>query len=114
MSAVGHSEMARQEAEDRAPYRFERRCSDRWPQEGQATAFQLGGDHFGQLHEMRMQDYGPGGLAAISDTAIAPGASVTLGFSVPGYMAARGTVLRCVPCGEGYRVAIRFELPMAA
>ena len=97
-----------------APLRFERRCMERWTMEGAATAFGLAGDHFGQIHEMTMCDFSHSGMGAISDTPIDPGLEVSIGFQQPGVVARRGVVRRCYPCGNGYRVGIRFELRQAA
>ena len=96
------------------PYRFERRQGDRWSLAGVATAFELAGERFGRTHTLRRCDYSGGGLGGVSDTAIAPGTSVSLGFETRGYPARHGVVARCMPCGEGYRVAICFELRRAA
>ena len=96
------------------PLRFERRQADRWPIDGVATAFELAGDGFGRTHTLRMLDYSNDGIGAVSDTVIAPGTTVSLGFQSPGYPARRGTIARCLPCGEGYRVAVIFEQRMAA
>ncbi len=100
--------------EDAGPFRFERRELDRWPVNVHATAFQVGGADFGAMHEMRVTDYGDGGVGAISRTALPPGTAVSIGFSAPGMIAKRGTVLRCDPDGDGYRVAIQFEMRLAA
>jgi len=99
---------------DGSPLRLERRYVDRWPVKGLATAFCISGDLFGRMHELRMLDYSDHGLGAISTSVIDPGTIVSIGFQSPGYSAKRGTVLRCTPCGEGYRVAIQFEWRMAA
>lgn len=99
---------------DHAPLRFERRGIDRWPMQGAATAFRLSGEHFGIMHELRMLDYSHDGLGAVSASVIEPGTAVSIGFQTPGYIAKRGTVLRCSPCGQGYRVAVQFEARMAA
>lgn len=96
------------------PLRFERRQSDRWPQEGAATAFELAGSAFGRMHTLRMRDFSHHGMAAVSDTVISPGTSVSVGFQSPGCLARRGVVLRCLPCGDGYEVAVCFEQRMAA
>ncbi|UCD74978.1 MAG: PilZ domain-containing protein [Phycisphaerales bacterium] len=96
------------------PLRFERRCIERWPMEGAATAFGLAGEHFGHIHEMTMCDYSHGGMGAISDTPIEPGTQVSVGFQQPGVVARRGVIRRCYPCGNGYRVGIQFELRQAA
>jgi hypothetical protein len=97
-----------------APLRFERRQADRWPQEGAATAFELAGESFGRMHALRMRDFSHQGMAAVSDTVIQPGTSVSVGFQAPGCLARRGIVLRCLPCGDGYEVAVSFEQRMAA
>jgi len=97
-----------------SPLRFERRDVDRWPVQGVATAICLSGEKFGQMHELSMLDYSFDGLGAISGTALPPGAIVSIGFQSPGYPAKRATVLRCTPCGKGYRVAIQFEARLAA
>jgi len=103
-----------QSDQEHNPLRFERRDVDRWPIEGVGTAFRLSGEKFGQMHDLRMLDYSDDGLGAISDTVIDPGTIVSVGFQAPGYIAKRGTVLRCTPCGEGYRVAIQFQARLAA
>ncbi|HWB20739.1 MAG TPA: hypothetical protein VG711_10590 [Phycisphaerales bacterium] len=93
---------------------FERRGMDRWPMHGIATAFRLSGEEFGRMHELKLVDYSHEGLGAVSDSVLEPGTLVTIGFQQAGYQAKRGVVLRCLPCGEGYRVAIQFEQRMAA
>jgi hypothetical protein len=99
---------------DHGPYRFERRQVDRWPAQGVATAFCLSSDAFGQMHELALVDYSHDGLGAMCSQPIAPGTEISVGFSMPGHLARRGTVLRCEPCGEGYRVAVQFQLRLAA
>jgi hypothetical protein len=96
------------------PLRFERREVDRWPMESAATAFRVSGDGFGQMHDLRVLDYSDYGLGAVSHTVIEPGTIIAIGFQNPGYHAKRGTVLRCMPCGDGYRIAVQFQLRMAA
>jgi hypothetical protein len=97
-----------------AALRFERRRAERHAIHGVATAFVLGGDRFGEMHHLQLVDNSSAGIGARCDTVIDPGTMVTLGFSVHGYTARRGTVVRCLPCGDGYRLAIRFEQRMAA
>ncbi|MCI0364872.1 MAG: hypothetical protein L0Y44_08680 [Phycisphaerales bacterium] len=104
---------ARQTA-DRPALRFERRSVDRWSVRAHATAFRIGGQCFGQYCHLGVVDYCDDGLGALSDEAIEPGALVSVSFQSPGYGSKRGTVLRCVPCGHGYRVAIQFAARMAA
>jgi hypothetical protein len=99
---------------DAGPLKFDRRCGDRWPVQCAATAFRLSGEGFGRLHELCVTDMAHEAMGAISDTAVEPGSTVTVGFENPGYLARRGTVVRCVPCGNGYRVAVRFDRRLAA
>ena len=96
------------------PLRFERRQQDRWPIDGVATAFELGGPGFGHMYSLRAIDYSHSSMGAASDTAIPPGTVLSLGFQTPGYAARRGHVIRCTPAGDGYRVAIAFEQRLAA
>lgn len=96
------------------PLRFERRNGSRWPLEGEATAFCLAPESFGQIHELHLMDGSDHGIGAQCDTAIPPGTVVSLGFSIHGFTARQGTVVRCLPCGDGYRVAVRFQRRMAA
>jgi len=107
-------EQASADPPSRKPLRLERREVDRWPIEGAATAFSMSSESFGRMHDLRMLDYSEYGLGAISDTAMAPGTIVSIGFQAPGYLAKRGTVERCTACGEGYRLAIQFESRLAA
>jgi hypothetical protein len=97
-----------------APLRFERRQHDRWPACGVATASRAGGEHFGEMEKMRLLDCSHEGLGAICARPLEPGAIVCVSFQAPGHLAGRGVVLRCLPCGDGYRVAIRFEASLAA
>lgn len=99
---------------DAGPYRFERRQSDRWSAQGNASAICLTGDAFGRIHDLSLTDYSHDGMGAICEQWIAPGAEVSVGFAAPGRLARRGTVLRCEPCGHGYRVAVQFQARMAA
>jgi hypothetical protein len=86
----------------------ERRRSPRAHVDGHATAFCLGGGHFGQMFTMTACDYGTGGMAAVCRQPLPAGCDVSVGFEARQCDAGRGTVLRCQPCEEGYRVAIRF------
>ena len=97
-----------------APLPFERRRHDRRPMQGAARAVLLDSEHFGQMRQLALLDYSEGGVGAISSAPINPGSSISLGFTSHGYPAERGTVVKCTPCGAGYRVAIRFDLRMAA
>lgn len=97
-----------------APLKFERRIHDRWPASGIATAFRLAGDRFGEMQTLEMVDCSNDGLGATCEEPIEPGTIVSLGFQAPGYLAKRGVVVRCLPNGNGYNLAIRFEALMAA
>ncbi|MCP3902068.1 MAG: PilZ domain-containing protein [Planctomycetes bacterium] len=108
------AESGHESNEDRGPFRFERRQCDRWPVDGNATAFELGGENFGRMHHLRMQDYSDSGLCAYVDDPLTPGTTVSIGFQHSGYLARRGVVARCLPCGDGYRLAIIFEMRLAA
>jgi hypothetical protein len=82
--------------------------------DGAATAFRLAGEEFGVMHDLHMRDYSHGGVGAVSGEPIEPGTVVSIGFQQPGVIARRGVVRRCVPCGDGYNVAIQFEMRQAA
>jgi hypothetical protein len=99
---------------DAGPYRFERRQADRWPASGAATAFCLTGDSFGRIHDLALLDHSHDGMGATTSDPIVPGTEISLGFAAPGQIARRGTVLRCEPCGHGYRLAVQFQMRMAA
>jgi hypothetical protein len=77
--------------------------------DGHATAFCLGSGHFGKMFTMEACDYCSGGMAALSSEPLPAGCDVSIGFEARQCLAGRGTVLRCQPCEEGYRVAIQFS-----
>lgn len=89
--------------------RFERRRDDRWSLDGIAIAHVNGGVAFGRRHVLRLLDGSVGGLGAKCATSIAPGTIVTVSFPAPGRPVIQATVLRCLPAGDGYRVAIGFD-----
>jgi len=92
----------------------ERRESDRWNVQGIATAFCIAGERFGEMYELRMLDFSEEGMGSTCDRAIPPGSVVSIGFQAPGFLARRGEVVHVQPCGNGYRVAIRFDALAAA
>jgi hypothetical protein len=94
--------------------RFERRQHDRWPITGVATAYRAGGDRFGETATLKLLDYSAGGLGALCDEPIEPGSVISVGFHEPGCPPEYGVVVRCLPCGDGYRIAVCFERRMAA
>ena len=99
---------------DPSPLRFERRRFDRWPQSGVAAAYGAAGEHFGQRYVLRMLDESEAGMGARTNRAIDVGTVVSVAYAMPGYPVRSGVVVRCLPCGDGYRVAIRFDLRLAA
>jgi len=94
--------------------KFERRTVDRWTVRGHATAICLGGDRFGKMYDLNLRDCSDDGLGAVTSEPIEPGATVSIGFQTPGMLARRATVLRCQPCGDGYRVGMQYALKQAA
>ena len=102
------------EEDNPTPLPFERRRHERRPMQGAARAVLLDSEHFGQMRQLALLDYSAGGVGAISSAPIHPGITVSIGFTSHGFPAERGTVVKCTPCGAGYRVAIRFDLRMAA
>lgn len=94
--------------------RLERRCCDRWRERGVAIAFVSAGERFGQRFPLRLLDASEEGFGARSERALDPGTVVTVGFAAPGWPLRSGMVLRCIPCGDGYRLAVRFEARAAA
>ena len=97
-----------------APLPFERRICDRWPSRGLVIAYGAAGEHFGRRYALRMLDASDDGIGVQSDRPLDPGTVVSIAFAAPGHPVRSGVVVRCLPCGDGYRVAIRFELRMAA
>lgn len=92
----------------------ERRINDRWTLDGAAVAYETGGVHFGRRHALRLIDGSPDGFGAMAASPLPPGTSVVIAFPAPGGGTARGTVIRCLPAGRGYRVAVRLEGRAAA
>ncbi len=97
-----------------SPLRFERRGADRWPLSGVAVAYGTAGELFGRRFVLRMLDSSDVAFGARADRPIDPGTIVSVVFASPGHPARSGVVVRCLPCGDGYRVAIRFETRLAA
>ncbi len=97
-----------------APLRFDRRQHDRWPLEAAATACRVSGERFGEMFKLKTRDCSGEGLGAVCSKPIEPGAAVSVTFQTPGFPSRPGVVLWCRPCGDGYRLAIRFESRLAA
>ncbi len=94
--------------------RLERRSLDRWEAHGSATAICLGGERFGQMHQLRLEDCSDDGVGAVSDSVLEPGTFVSVGFQTPGMLSRQAVVLRCQPCGNGYRIGLQFAMRQAA
>jgi hypothetical protein len=92
----------------------ERRFNDRWSLDGVAIAHETGGAGFGRRHALRLIDGSPDGVGAITASPLTPGTTLVLSFSSPGGRTVRGTVIRCLPGGRGYRLAVRLEGRAAA
>lgn len=108
-----HADHLDESAHD-GPFPFERRQTWRWTDDGKATAFVIGGNQFGVMHEWNVIDCAHEGIGALSDRPIQPGTVVSIGFDRPGRPARRGVVTRCLPAGAGYRVGVRYEGRLAA
>ena len=92
----------------------ERRLDDRWRSDGSAVAYGTAGELFGQRFELKLIDESYRGVGAVSPHPVTPGTVVRVGFNRFGAIPQDGVVLRCLPCGEGYRLAILFDRRMAA
>ncbi len=93
---------------------IERRTEDRWPARGLAVAHVVAGERFGERCPLRLCDESRDAVGALSSRAVEPGTPVTVGFSEPAQPLRSGVVVRCLPCDEGYRVAIHFARSLAA
>ncbi len=102
------------EGEPPASLPFERRRHLRRPLQGAARAVLLDAAHFGQFRQLALLDYSDGGLGALTSMPINPGTELSVTLGTPNGATERGTVVTCRPCGDGYRVSIRFSLRMAA
>ncbi len=98
---------------DQQPQQFERRLHDRWPADGVVTVHHCAGERFGERSTLRILDESIEGLRARSDRPLDPGTLVTITHPFT-HGPRNGVVLRCIPCGDGYRIAIRFEFKLAA
>jgi len=67
---------------------------------------------------LALRDLSIGGLSAISQSKVERGERVSVFFPPQGVQRgwdALGQVIRCEPCGFGYRIAVEFDpIPMAA
>lgn len=81
----------------------------RLPVYGSATAFELSGQHFGQMHNLRQLAFTSAGLEADSDDGIHCGIAVTVGFQAEEHSARRGRVTACEQREEIYHIAVAIE-----
>lgn len=88
--------------------KFERRRSERMMVDAHATLFCLG-NSFGEIYEMQTVDYSDSGVGLATRQPVEAGLTVSVGFSYPSCRAGYGTIVRCQPDGDGYRVGVRFE-----
>jgi hypothetical protein len=81
----------------------------RLPVHGSATAFELSGQHSGQMHNLRQLAFTNAGLEADSDDGIPCGITLTIGFQAEEHSAKRGRVTVCEPREKIYHIAVRVE-----
>ena len=77
--------------------------------DGVATAFELKGNHFGEIHTLAKVDYSESGLGANTPEAVPCGTYLSIGFQDPGHGARFGAVIRCERQPDGYRLGVCFE-----
>jgi hypothetical protein len=93
----------------RPNFRLNRRCTDRWDLEGEATILALGVD-LGVIAELRHLDCAPWWIAGDSERPVAVGSRVCVGFSAVECRPATAEVRRCERRQGGeYRIALRFD-----
>lgn len=97
---------------DAAPWRIDRRCAARIRGFETLALHESAGAGFGRRHVVAVDDRSSAGLGGVSQTPIVPGTPVVL--AALGAVARAGTVVRCQPCGAGYRVGIALSRRRAA
>jgi len=97
-----------------APLRFDRRASERHPAIGTLEAMQCDGMKAPVVMQLHLLDESAGGLAALADAPLAPGARLRVRTCPVKGVWCDGRVVRCAPAGQGYRVALSFERRRAA
>ncbi len=102
------------EEEPPAPLPFERRAAERWTALGRLPAIRRDGAGLGRTMFLNLIDESEGGLSAETSKPLSPGACLSI-KTTPGMDLWReGTVLRCMPTGHGYRIAVAYSLRRAA
>jgi hypothetical protein len=81
----------------------------RVPIDGGATAFELSGTHFGQMHALREIAFTEVGLEAESDDGIPCGITITIGFQAEEQFARRGHVKTCDRHDATYHIAVAID-----
>lgn len=101
-------------ADPPAPLRFERRASERHPAIGTLEAMQCDGMKAPVMIRLHLLDESAGGLAALAEAPMAPGARLRVRTCPATGVWCDGRVVRCSPAGQGYRVALAYERRRAA
>lgn len=81
---------------------------------GVATLFRLGGERFGEMHELAQLQKRDGRLSGFSKETIDVGALVTIGWEDGDRCACRGVVAFVIRIGEGWRITIDLDSALAA
>ena len=74
--------------------------------DGTATAFELSGERFGNIHTLRAIEQDESGIDALTDEIVPRGTTVALGFEERGRVARSGVVTQCESGQAGYRLTI--------
>jgi hypothetical protein len=77
--------------------------------EGVATAFELSGPLFGQMHALRDLAFTNVGLEAECAEGISCGTTVSIGFQSRAHSARRGRVMTCERHMAAYHIAVAIE-----
>ncbi len=97
-----------------APLQFDRRCSTRWQAIGPLEAVRTDGFASPTTFRINLVNESAGGLAANTNVPLAPGTQLRVRTS-PNIDAWRnGVVVRCMPSGSGYRIALAYQVRRAA
>lgn len=97
-----------------APLKFERRASARYGAIGTLEAMSCDGEKPPSMIRLSLIDESAGGIAAMTQSPMAPGSRLRVRTCPVTGMWCDGVVIRCSPAGQGYRVALAFERRRAA
>jgi len=81
---------------------------------GIATLFRLGGESFGQMHELTRLSEHEGRLTGHCTQQVEVGALVTIGWEDNSRCACRGVVCFSIRTAEGWRVTVELDSALAA